>query len=87
MDVRAYIESWVIPHRRGIMGTLIFHLLLMVVFLSVEISKMTVHAEMEIVLETPDVKQVEKREKEELRKKVIRQKKKITSTATKLMQK
>ena len=74
MSVKTTIESWVIPHRRGIMGTVIFHLLLMILFLSLEISKMTVHAEMEIVMEMPDREQLQKREEENKRKKEIRQK-------------
>ena len=74
MSVKTTIESWVIPHRRGIMGTVIFHLLLMILFLSLEISKMTVHAEMEIVMEMPNREQLQKREEENKRKKEIRQK-------------
>ena len=74
MNFKAYIVSWVVPRRRGIMGTVIFHLLLMLLLLSMEISKMVEHVEMEIVMEAPDTKQLEKREKEEQRKKEIRQK-------------
>ena len=74
MGIRKYIETWIVPHRRGIMGTVIFHLLLAILFLSMEISKVTVHAEMEIVMDAPDPEQIQKQEQEEQRKEEIRQK-------------
>ena len=49
MNFKAYIEKWIIPHRRGIMGTVIFHLVLAIFLLSMEISRIQVHTEMEIV--------------------------------------
>ena len=45
-----YIEKHVIPHRRGIMGTVIFHLVLAILLLGMEISRVAVHAEMELSL-------------------------------------
>ena len=53
MNFKAYIEKWIIPHRRGIMGTVIFHLVLAIFLLSMEISRIQVHTEMEIVMDTP----------------------------------
>ncbi|MEI3153770.1 MAG: hypothetical protein V8S95_00600 [Odoribacter sp.] len=44
----------IVPHRRGIMGTVIFYLLLAILLLGMEIRKVEVHAEMEIVMEAPD---------------------------------
>lgn len=74
MAFRKYIEHWVIPHRRGIMGTVIFHLLLAIFLLSVEISKVTVHLEPEIVFEAPDPEVVQKKVEEQQRREEIRQK-------------
>lgn len=73
-DFRVYIVSWMMVHRRGVMGTIIFHLLLLIFLLSMEISKITVHSEMEIVMEMPELEQIQKREQEQQRKKEIRQK-------------
>lgn len=74
MGIRKYIQSWIIPHRRGIMGTVIFHLLLAILFLSMGISKVSMHSEMEIVMDAPEPEQIRKQEQEEQRKEEIRQK-------------
>lgn len=74
MGVRGYIEKWIIPHRRGIMGTVIFHLLLAILFLSMEISKVSVHSEMEIAMDAPAPEEVQKQQEEQQRKEEIRQK-------------
>ncbi|MDE6451130.1 MAG: energy transducer TonB, partial [Odoribacter sp.] len=74
MRIRTYIENRVIPHRRGIMGTVIFHLLLAILFLGMGISKVVMHSEMEIVMETPEPERIQEQNREEERKKEIRQK-------------
>lgn len=74
MNMKKHILNWMVPHRRGIMGTVIFHLLLAILFLSMEISKVTVHEEMEIVMDVPEPEQLQKQEQEERRKEEIRQK-------------
>lgn len=74
MHIRDIIHRLVIPHRRGIMGTVIFHLLLGIFLLSMEISRVSVHQEMEIVMEAPDPEEMQKREEEQQKKEEIRQK-------------
>ncbi len=74
MGIKKYLEIWVIPHRRGIMGTVIFHLLLAILLLGMGISRMTVHSEMEIVMDVPEPEQIEKQQQEKQRKEEIRQK-------------
>ena len=74
MNFKAYIEKWMIPHRRGIMGTVIFHLVLAIFLLSMEISRIQVHTEMEIVMDTPTPEERQKKEEEQQRKEEIRQK-------------
>ena len=74
MNFKAYIEKWIIPHRRGIMGTVIFHLVLAIFLLSMEISRIQVHTEMEIVMDTPTPEERQKKEEEQQRKEEIRQK-------------
>ncbi|MEI3153783.1 MAG: hypothetical protein V8S95_00685 [Odoribacter sp.] len=64
----------IVPHRRGIMGTVIFHLLLAILLLGMEIRKVEVHAEMEIVMEAPDPEEIRQQEEEQLRKEEIRHK-------------
>ena len=54
MDWKKSFYQIIVPHRRGIMGTVIFHLLLGIFLLSMEISRVNVHTEMEIVIEAPD---------------------------------
>lgn len=73
-DLKKYIEKWIYPHRRGIMGTVIFHLLLAIFLLSMEISGITVHSEMEIVMDIPEPEELQKQQEEEQRKEEIRQK-------------
>lgn len=74
MSLKEYIAAWIIPHRRGIMGTVIFHLLLAILLLSMEISRINVHTEAEIVMDSPDPEEVEKQKEEQQRKEEIRQK-------------
>lgn len=74
VDIREFLNRIIIPHRRGIMGTVIFHLLLAILFLSMEISKVNVHTEMEITMDAPDPEEVQKQQEEEQRKEEIRQK-------------
>lgn len=74
MNFKTHIEKWIIPHRRGIMGTVIFHLTLVIFLLSMEISRVQVHSEMEIVMDSPTPEKVQKKEEEQQRKKEIRQK-------------
>lgn len=74
MKLKDVFHNIVIPHRRGIMGTVIFHLVLAIFLLSMEISKVSAHVEMEIVMETPEPEDVQKHQEEELRKEAIRQK-------------
>lgn len=71
---KKYIEKWIYPHRRGIMGTVIFHLLLAIFLLSMEISRIAVHTEMEIVMDMPEPEDVRKQQEEEQRREEIRQK-------------
>lgn len=74
MSFREYIMRIIVPHRRGIMGTVIFHLLLAILLLGMEIRKVEVHAEMEIVMEAPDPEEIRQQEEEQLRKEEIRHK-------------
>lgn len=74
MSFRKYIDKWITPHRRGIMGTVIFHLLLAIFLLSMEISRMSVHAEMEIVMDVPGPEEIHEKKEEEQQKELIRQK-------------
>lgn len=74
MELKKYVEKWIFPHRRGLMGTLIFHLLLAISLLSMEISRMQVHTEMEIVMETPTPEEILEKQEEQQRKEEILQK-------------
>lgn len=65
--------AWLLLHRRGVMGTVIFHLVLAIAFLGVKISQADVHVEMEIVMEAPDEEEVEQLRAEEQRREEIRQ--------------
>ena len=69
-----YIEKHVIPHRRGIMGTVIFHLVLAILLLGMEISRVAVHAEMEVLMDVPAPEELLKQQEEKQRKEEIRQK-------------
>lgn len=74
MDLKEYIIHKCYPHRRGIMGTVIFHLLLAIFLLSMEISRMDVHAEMEVVMDIPSPEETQKVIEEQERKEEIRKK-------------
>jgi len=75
MKWNEYIIQKVYPHKYGIMGTVIFHLLLMIVLLSMQIAALHEVEKIEIELVAPPeelVKKIqeEKQRREELRKKV-----------------
>ena len=74
MALKGGMLKTMILHRRGIMGTLIFHLLLLIFLLSMEMSKVVVHIEMEIEMSAPDPQKQEKEQIEEKRKEEIREK-------------
>lgn len=61
-----------IRHRHGILGTVIFHLLLAIFLLVVQISRLQTHIEMEITLDTPDRTEILKHREEEKRREEIR---------------
>lgn len=68
------LKELVILHRHGIMGTVIFHLLIGILFMSMQISRVRVHTEMEIQMDVPEKEEVRKQELERLRLEEIRQK-------------
>lgn len=72
MLFKDYIISVFLAHRRGVMGTVIFHLLLAILLLSMEISKMEIHAETEIILTEPEPEKIQKMAEEQERKEDIR---------------
>lgn len=72
MNWKEIIRNKIYLHRRGIMGTVIFHLLLAILLLSMEISRVSVHQEMEIVMEAPAPEEVQKKAEEESRQEQIR---------------
>lgn len=74
MKIKDYIYEKIYPHRRGIMGTVIFHLLLVILLLGMGISRMQVHEEIEIVFDAPDPEEIRKKAEEEERKEEMRQK-------------
>lgn len=74
MGLKENILGKLYLHRRGIMGTVIFHLLLAILLLSMGLSNVNVHQEMEVILETPAPEEVQKRVEEEVRKEEIRKK-------------
>ena len=74
MDWKVMVDKFIIPHRRGIMGTVIFHLLLGIFLLSMEISRVAVHTEMEVVMEAPSPEEIRKQQEAEQKKEEIRQK-------------
>lgn len=55
------------------MGTVIFHLLFAILLLSMEISRMEVHTEMEVVMEAPAPEEVRKKAEERQQQQEIRQ--------------
>ncbi len=73
MDWKNFFYQIIMPHRRGIMGTVIFHLLAGIFLLSLEILRVNVHAEMEITVEAPDPEEIHRQKEEQERKKEIRQ--------------
>lgn len=68
------LKELVILHRHGIMGTVIFHLLIGILFMSMQISRVRVHTEMEIQMDVPEKEEVRKQELERQRLEEIRQK-------------
>ena len=70
--MKEQVCQWLILHRRGVMGTVIFHLLLAICFLGVSISQADVHYEIEIVMEVPDEEEVRQQREEEQRQEDIR---------------
>jgi len=59
-------------HRHGIMGTIIFHLLLGITLLSAEISHMETRRELEIEWDKPEPEVVQQKQQEELKKQELR---------------
>lgn len=74
MRLKEYMRQNIYPHRRGIMGTVIFHLLLAISLLSAEISRVRVPEKIEIIVETPEPEEIWQKAEEEQRKEEIRQK-------------
>lgn len=74
MDLKEYIQRKLYPHRRGIMGTVIFHLLVAIFLLSMEISRIPVPAEIEIIMEVPAPEEIKKAVEEQEKKEEIRKK-------------
>lgn len=68
------LREQLIRHRRGIMGTVIFHLLLAILFLSLQISRMQTHIEMEIAFDAPDKEEVIRQQEEREHREEIRRK-------------
>ncbi len=66
------LREQLILHRRGIMGTVIFHLLLAILFLCMQISRLQEHIEMVITMDTPDKEEVRHRQEEHERREEIR---------------
>ena len=61
MNLKEYIQENLYPHRRGIMGTVIFHLLAAIFLLSMQISRIEkIPSAMEIVVEPPTLEEVQK---------------------------
>lgn len=59
------LKEQIILHRYGIMGTVIFHLLLAILFVSMQISRVRVHAEMEIQMKIVEQQKIRKQESEQ----------------------
>lgn len=74
MNLKENILQKLFLHRRGIMGTVIFHLLLAILLLSMSLSNVNVHQELEIVYEAPEPEEIQKKLEEELQKEEIRKK-------------
>lgn len=65
------IKQWIIDHRHGLMGTIIFHLLLAIMLVSMGISRIGRHTEMEIMLEMPEPEIIQQKQEEQKRKEEI----------------
>ncbi len=74
MALKEDILKTMVLHRRGIMGTLIFHLFLLIFLLSMELSKAVIHTEIEIEVAAADPKKQAEEKVEEERKQAIREK-------------
>lgn len=72
MSLNDMIRKTVVPYRRGIMGTLIFHLLLAIFLLGMKISRLGVHTETEILVEAPETKEIRERQEAEQHKEDVR---------------
>lgn len=66
-------KSFMYEHRHGILGTVIFHLVLGIVLVSAGISRMQVHREMEIEWVIPKPEIVQQKKEEQKKKEEIRQ--------------
>ena len=67
------LKELIILHRYGIMGTVIFHLLIAILFMCMQISQVRVHTEMEILMNEQAQEKNQKKEQEEQRQEEIRQ--------------
>lgn len=74
MNIKEYIQQNLYPHRKGIMGTVIVHLLALIVLLSVQISRMEVPAAIEIVMALPEPEEIQKAIEEKEKKEEIQRK-------------
>lgn len=74
MNIKEYIQQNLYPHRKGIMGTVIVHLLALIVLLSVQISRMEIPAVIEIVMDLPEPEEIKKALKEKEKKEEIERK-------------
>lgn len=61
------IKQWLLTRRYGIMGTVIFHLLLAILLLSLEISKLQIPATLEVVVAIPPQEVLEKKIEEKIK--------------------
>lgn len=74
MEFKKYIQENLYPHRRGIMGTVIVHLLAAIVLLSVQISKMEIPVPSEIVIDMPAPEEIKKAIEEKEKKEEVQRK-------------
>ena len=66
--IRDSLLDWLREHRHGVMGTVIFHLVLAICLVSMGISRLENHVEMEIELDMPEPEIVQQQQ-EEMKKK------------------
>ncbi|MGL5683016.1 MAG: hypothetical protein ACRDDZ_08180 [Marinifilaceae bacterium] len=66
--------KWLYPRRRGVMGTVIIHLLAAITLLSMELSKGEQHMEAMVVVEAPAPKKIEEKKQEEKKREEVKQK-------------